>query len=555
MKKNYLTLLLLLFSLILDAQVTTTSVWKWANGDSSFDSHGRYGTKGVANAANSPYSRNGGRSWTDASGNFWLFGGLGPVATGSNKLNDLWRYSPSAGQWTWISGDSIPGKAGIYGTKGVPAAGNQPGGRTRSTSWIDASGNFWLYGGQGSADSVGSGLRELSDLWKYNPLTNQWTWMGGDSVTDITAHYGTKGVAAAANTPGGRNNAAFWKDAAGNFWLFGGFGYGASGFGLGQLNDLWKYNPVTNEWTWMSGDTTTYQHSKYGTMGVPAATNNPGCRELTINWTDAAGRFWMFGGTGYNSTTTLTELLNEVWRYDPGTGQWTWIKGDTTGNQLSKYGTKGTAAATNNPGGRQGSPSWVDGAGNFWTAGGVGYANSGVSGRLADIWKYNPAANDWTWVAGDSSVNKVPVYGTKGVADTANTPGGKSGHVAWIDGAGNVYLFGGFGMKAASSGFANDLWKLQPDSSHGVAVQGQVLQEIALYPNPARDGLYLKRQTPGKIQWQIVDNTGKVLKAFNPNEVNSNPAFINISSLPAGMYYLQVREAGIESRQFRFLKL
>jgi hypothetical protein len=39
--------------------------------------------------------------------------------------------------------------------------------------------------------------------------------------------------------PGANECANSWSDSSGNFWLFGGYGYGASG--EGYFNDLWKY--------------------------------------------------------------------------------------------------------------------------------------------------------------------------------------------------------------------------------------------------------------------------------------------------------------------------
>ena len=48
-----------------------------------------------------------------------------------------------------MSGSNIPNARGVYGTLGVPAAPNIPGGRTNAVSWTDNSGNFWLFGGQG----------------------------------------------------------------------------------------------------------------------------------------------------------------------------------------------------------------------------------------------------------------------------------------------------------------------------------------------------------------------------------------------------------------------
>ena len=101
-------------------------------------------------------------------GNLWLFGGYGYNATGGlGALNDLWRYSPSTGQWTWVSGGDGNNASGVYGTLGTASAGNVPGARQAATSWIDSSGKLWLFGGYGY-DSSGS-LGYLNDLWQYNP--------------------------------------------------------------------------------------------------------------------------------------------------------------------------------------------------------------------------------------------------------------------------------------------------------------------------------------------------------------------------------------------------
>jgi N-acetylneuraminic acid mutarotase len=43
-------------------------------------------------------ARNAVSSWTDSSGNLWLFGGFGYDSAGNlNYLNDLWQYDPSTG--------------------------------------------------------------------------------------------------------------------------------------------------------------------------------------------------------------------------------------------------------------------------------------------------------------------------------------------------------------------------------------------------------------------------------------------------------------------------
>jgi N-acetylneuraminic acid mutarotase len=246
--------------------------------------------------------------WTDAAGNFWLFGGSGIDSAGTDYyLNDLWKYS--AGQWTWMGGSNAVDKMGTYGTEGTAAAGNVPGARMGAVGWTDGAGNFWLFGGQGY-DSAGT-RGFLNDLWKYS--AGRWTWMGGSKVVAHQGTYGTEGTAAAGNVPGARMGAVGWTDAAGNFWLFGGFGYNSAGeFGL--LNDLWKYSG--GQWTWMGGLNAADQKGRYGTQGTAAAGNVPGARHAAAGWTDAAGNFWLFGGNGFDSAGT-PGLLNDLWKYEP----------------------------------------------------------------------------------------------------------------------------------------------------------------------------------------------------------------------------------------------
>ncbi len=71
-------------------------------------------------------------------------------------LNDLWKYDPTlgtTGEWIWVGGGNVVGRGGglpgVHGTLGTPASTNIPGGRYGIPSWIEVSGNLWLFGGQG----------------------------------------------------------------------------------------------------------------------------------------------------------------------------------------------------------------------------------------------------------------------------------------------------------------------------------------------------------------------------------------------------------------------
>jgi N-acetylneuraminic acid mutarotase len=179
----------------------------------------------------------GSSAWLDASGNMWLFGGLGLASNGlAQEYNDLWEYSPSSGDWTWAGGASAPDAPGVYGTQGAGAPGNAPGARALAVCWKDHTGNFWVFGGHGYSQAGGIG--SLNDLWEYNVGTGAWVWIAGSSSAAAAGNYGAQGVPALSNAPGAREQAVGWSDSSGSFWMFGGFGFDSSGV-QGNLNDLW----------------------------------------------------------------------------------------------------------------------------------------------------------------------------------------------------------------------------------------------------------------------------------------------------------------------------
>ena len=161
-------------------------------------------------------------TWTDIQGNLWLFGGSGfDSADNLEFLNDLWKFSTSTKQWTWMKGASLVGSyqgaAGRYGTQGQVGATNEPDGRYGASSWTDSSGNLWIFGGRSDR-----GVRLAhNDLWQYTPQSGQWTWYRGADTTGQSGTYGTQGAASLSNMPGAQFGAGAWKDASGNFWLLG----------------------------------------------------------------------------------------------------------------------------------------------------------------------------------------------------------------------------------------------------------------------------------------------------------------------------------------------
>jgi hypothetical protein len=225
-----------------------------------------------------------------------------------DNLNDLWEYTISSGEWTWMGGLNRVDGVGFYGMKGTAAPANIPGARYSAATWTDTSGNFWLFGGS-NLEVNGTTVDSFNDLWEFSTVSKEWAWINGSNVLNQIGTYGTQGIAASGNTPGARSDLFSWTDPSGNFWLFGGFGNDST-LTQGELNDLWEYSVSTNEWTWKNGSNVRNQNGTFGTLGQLAPGNIPESREGGASWADASGSLWLFAGSGANA-------FNDLWMYFP----------------------------------------------------------------------------------------------------------------------------------------------------------------------------------------------------------------------------------------------
>ncbi len=132
-----------------------------------------------------------------------------------------------------MGGSSSPGAATVYGNQGVAASAIGPGARDSGSAWADQFGNLWLFGGQSTNNGTSV---YYGDLWSYSTSSNEWTFEALPTTTNAAATYGTIGVPANSNLPGGRAEAAAWIDGFGNPWFFGGVTLNSAYF-----NDLWQY--------------------------------------------------------------------------------------------------------------------------------------------------------------------------------------------------------------------------------------------------------------------------------------------------------------------------
>lgn len=347
--------------------------WTWVKGSDTISALGVHGTPGVGAPSSSPGARRSGAAWVGADGKLWLFGGYGCSASSCLvRLSDIWKFDGT--NWVWIEGPSGHNEVPVFGAQGVTNGTNTPGGRMISCSTGDPSGNVWLFGG-----SIATG--NTSDFWKYDGT--DWTWMAGSNLVNQSGIYGTKGVAAGGNVPGGRNRCKLFHDSTGVFWLFSGTGLDSVG-ASGLLSDLWKWNG--SQWTWISGDNTVESPSVHGTLGVAAATNQPGGRSASMGWIDAQDQIWIFGGTGIDEALNGDEM-SDFYRWD-GTA-WTWMAGPKESFGYGAYGTLNVASPNVTPGSRRYGATWMDAEGNFFLFGGFGNDGSTIGqNNLNDFWEF-----------------------------------------------------------------------------------------------------------------------------------------------------------------------
>jgi hypothetical protein len=305
---------------------------------------------------------------------------------------------------------------------------------------------------------------------QVNCTAREWTWINGSNMIGNEGSSGTMGVASSTNAPAERDSSMNWTDHNGRLWLFGG---GDQYSGRGGLNDLWMFDPGTGLWTWMKGPVTSNGVGSYGTKGVAAPANVPPARDSGTTWVDSAGHLWLFGGA--SGSPGISGYYNDLWMYDIATNNWTWVGGPSTPNDPGSAGTRGVAAVGNLPSSREFGLGWTDSTGHFWLFGGNIPGTGNVGLTASDLWMYDPASGDWTWVNGaiTTTADVATVYGVKGVASATNTPGARRGSATWADSSGHLWLFGGnvYDSVEQRGNFA-DLWVYDMTSDQWTWVGG-----------------------------------------------------------------------------------
>ncbi|MEO8086849.1 MAG: kelch repeat-containing protein [Bacteroidota bacterium] len=428
-----------------NATFSQSGQWAWVHGDTVANVAGRFGFKGIADPSNNPPGVYEAYNWTDRNGNVWIYGGYN---TATSLRADMWMYNPYSNTWTWMQGDSTSNVIAVYGTLGVPSPLNTPGSRNTGISWVDTSGNFWLYGGFLNA------LQFSADLWKFNTVTLEWTWMSGSQNT-ATGGTLVPGIPSSVNYPPSVvESSTGWIDSQNQLWIYGGM-YSNT---CCPYDRVLRYSISTNEWTWIRGSQFSQAPTVWGTMGIPAATNNPGGRSVYAHWEDQFGNFWFANGFAYADT----------WRFNPFTSEWTWMSGSNVANYMGNYISYcDTGSGNYHSHTEENKACYKDRNNQVWQFGGTSAVNND---NFNDLWIFDYLSLKYKWMHGTNLFNQPAVFGQQGIPANANIPHSRDGAILFGDSFCHVYLFGGMSRHPGQATY-NDVWKFYPDTSCSACLQ------------------------------------------------------------------------------------
>lgn len=287
----------------------------------------------------------------------------------------------------------------------------------------------------------------------------QWIWMGGEStVNHAPAYPAAHGMT---GDPGSRRIEMNWTGLDGNFYIYSGQ-HIPSLSNRSYFADVWKYDPRTLEWSWVSGPPNSGDHDyppSHGMAGLPGRRVTAGfCR-------DSNGNAWLMGGNGPGIM-----IRNDLWKRDVATGEWIWMWGGN-GHHIPMI-------VPDNPG-EVGEPGSLAGSFNslFLVANRdndllmMGGWNQDGGPILTPnyTWKYDVSENHWVWLGG--SVNTV----YPDAPGEAGEVGERNMSSTGFDSDGNLWLYGGDASDSAPNSYKSrtDLWMFDIETERWLWIDGE----------------------------------------------------------------------------------
>lgn len=368
-------------------------------------------------------------------------------------------------------------------------------------------------------------IKNNNFTWSNNALPLTSNRISRPGVYPVQSFPSTVGI------PGAREGAGHWTDSTGKFYVFGGFGFDTNGI-QGHLNDMWRFDPATRKWTYLTGSTTIDQGtvlSFSNTLGGTDLEVTPGSRRYSITWASSNStgndELFLFGGQGKTAASAYVQVLTTTFAggetlsvngvnfnyvAGPAIGENNFSSATTTAavaiNIASSINTSTNVliasvvsafadgsssfvvitADTAGTGGNTIGLTEIDGGDDNFNLSGAtlsgGNDDTTTNGYFNDLWRFNTVSGVWTLVKshwGDPSFpltqqNDPGTFGTINIATTTNFPSGRreaNGHHIIQDG--ELFLFGGQGLDSISTdGMLNDLWKYNIASGIWTWVKG-----------------------------------------------------------------------------------
>jgi N-acetylneuraminic acid mutarotase len=349
---------------------------------------------------------------------------------------------------------------------------------------------------------------------------------------------------------------------------------GAAGFSIGNKgyigtgkdttnsnrNDFWEYDPITDIWTQKADF---LGSSRYGAIG------------------------FSIGIKGYIGTGGSTGTVNDFFEWDQASNTWT-QRANLPGNSRFRavgfsIGTKGYIGAGVNglpPPNivlfndfwewNQATNAWTQkadfGGSKRWAAVGFsigmkGYISTGEDGGFYDdFWEWDQATNAWTQKANFGGGNRASAVcfsiGSKGYIGTGYDASGENNDFwewdqtlnvwtqklnfsgsARLDAVGfSIGAKGYLGTGGSFSAYYKDFWEWDPNGM-GISEEG-LINSVSIFPNPSTGVFAIQSKTFIFSAIDIYNVNGE--NVFGSKENNTQEE-INISSQPAGIYFVQVR--------------
>jgi N-acetylneuraminic acid mutarotase len=326
--------------------------------------------------------------WDGANNTLVIVAGLG-----GGKLDDVWRYEPSADSWSRESAGGLPRRD------------------RHAAVWDPDSGVVLAFGGNNQVCFF------LSDVWAYSASTHQWLRSSGaagagsrsyshlawidDTSGELFTHGACDGDVGLPHTAVLNLDSGEWRTLPGDLYARpsadSASAWDASGrrlfvYGGRDLNyGLREFDPATGMWTDLGR-----------TGGPPAAWGSAGV------WDAGLHRFLVYGGRA-------SEYYGDVWAYDPARPGWERL----------------AAAADIGPGRRaQSAAVWIDERAEMLLFGGRLENLAGDLGiaEYNDLWAFNSSTRTW---------RRLPAGG-------AVPPRLSNATLIHAPGSDEVLLFGGF---------------------------------------------------------------------------------------------------------------